>query len=244
MNHNRYSWEARSIAVLDDDPAQGDIFGKALLRAGYRCLVFREGKALQLHLQRASFDLLLLDWHLPNFSTEDTLDWVRTLGIGPRVPIIFMATRIGEAEIARALIAGADDYMAKPVSEAILLARVASVLRRAQPFRKHGAVCEFDQFRLDACLGQAYFRGQPVSLTGKQFNLALLLFQHLDHPVSRAHITEAIWKTDVKLESRTLDTHISALRKKLGLCPENGYLLRTIYGYGYRLERIASTVAT
>lgn len=217
--------------------------GKALLKAGYRCRVFHEGKALQLRLKRASVDLLLLDWNLPNRSTWDILDWVRTIRIGPRVPIIFLAPHIDEAAIAQALNAGADDYIVKPVSEAILLARIGAILRRARSFKNSGTVCEFDQFRLDASHGQAYLRGQPVSLTGKQFNLALLLFRHLDHPVSRACITEAIWKTDVKLTSRTLDTHISALRTKLGLCPENGYRLRPIYGYGYRLERIASTVA-
>ncbi|MGZ2747241.1 response regulator transcription factor [Burkholderia stagnalis] len=243
MNHDRYSWETTSIAVLDDDPAQGDVFGQTFRRAGYRCRVFREGKALQLRLRRASFDLLLLDWHLPDLSTENTLDWVRTLGIGPSVPIIFLATRIDEAAVTQALNAGADDYMVKPVSEAILLARIASVLRRARVFRNQGAVCEFDQFRFNASLGQAYFRGQPVSLKGKLLNLALLLFQHLDCPVSREHIIEVIWKSDVKLRWRTLDTHISLLRKRLGLGRKSGYRIRSIYGYGYCLERIASTVS-
>ncbi|MGZ2749455.1 response regulator transcription factor [Burkholderia stagnalis] len=243
MNHDRYSWETTSIAVLDDDPAQGDVFGKSLLGAGYRCQVFRESKALQLHLQQASFDLLLLDWHLPNLSTEEILNWVRTLGIGPGVPIILLENSIDEVAIAQALDSGADDYIVKPISEAVLLAKIGAVLRRSRPFQNQETVCEFDHFRFDASLGQAYFRGQPVSLTGKLLNLALLLFQHLDCPVSRKHIIEAIWKTDVKLPSRTLDTHISQLRTKLDLGRKSGYRLRAIYGYGYRLERIVSAAA-
>ncbi|MCA3848196.1 MAG: winged helix-turn-helix transcriptional regulator, partial [Burkholderia sp.] len=93
-------------------------------------------------------------------------------------------------------------------------------------------------FRFDVNLKQAYVGDKAVSLTQKEFELALLLFQHLDRPLSRAHILDLVWKQATDIPSRTMDTHISMLRTKLGLRPENGYRLAPIYGYGYRLERV------
>ncbi|MCA3795093.1 MAG: response regulator transcription factor, partial [Burkholderia sp.] len=120
----------------------------------------------------------------------------------------------------------------------ILRARIGSLLRRAYPVNAEATVREFDQFRFDVNLKQAYVGDKAVSLTQKEFELALLLFQHLDRPLSRAHILDLVWKQATDIPSRTMDTHISMLRTKLGLRPENGYRLAPIYGYGYRLERV------
>jgi DNA-binding winged helix-turn-helix (wHTH) protein len=101
----------------------------------------------------------------------------------------------------------------------------------------------FGEFEFELGSKQVIVRGTAVTLTRKAFELALLLFRHLGQPLSRAYILEAIWRQDIEIPSRTMDTHVSMLRAKLELRPENGYRLTPIYGYGYRLERFEEGIA-
>ncbi len=137
---------------------------------------------------------------------------------------------------------GADDYVVKPVSAAHLLARVGSLLRRAYPHNPAAVREVFGDFEFDLKARQVRIRERSVVLTQKEFELALLLFQRLNRPVSRAHILDRVWKQASDVPSRTMDTHVSMLRAKLGLRPEQGYRLTPIYGYGYRLEHIDEEV--
>jgi len=143
-----------------------------------------------------------------------------------------MTSRSRETDIAAMLNCGADDYIVKPVSEAVLAARVGSLLRRAYQMHPPAQKETFGVYEFDLKLRQASVAGQPVTLTQKEFDLALLLFQHLSRPLSRAHILDIVWKQSAEIPSRTMDTHMSMLRSKLGLRPENGYRLTPIYGYG------------
>jgi DNA-binding response OmpR family regulator len=149
-----------------------------------------------------------------------------------------MTSRGRETDITSILNTGADDYLVKPVSAAVLLARVGSLLRRAYYLKPPAAKEVFGEFEFDLGAKHVVVRGTPVAVTQKEFELALLLFQHLSRPLSRAHILDVIWKQATDIPSRTMDTHVSMLRSKLGLRPESGYRLTPIYGYGYRLERI------
>jgi DNA-binding response OmpR family regulator len=85
--------------------------------------------------------------------------------------------------------------------------------------------------------------GKPIELTQKEFDLALLFFRHLGRPLSRAFIHESVWSREVELISRTMDTHVSRVRNKLQLRPENGYRLAPVYSYGYRLEQVGAAAA-
>ncbi|KVL46919.1 XRE family transcriptional regulator [Burkholderia territorii] len=225
------------IAILDDDPMQTEFVNRTLSDEGHTCYEFSRSKALMRRLQRETFDLLVLDWNVPDVSGEDVLRWVRTKPFGARLPIIFMTCRSEEDGIAHILNAGADDYVVKPVSGTILRARIASLLRRTYSVDTDNATREFDQFRFDMNRQQAYVGDTAVALTQKEFDLALLLFQFFDRPLSRAHIIDIVWKQVTDVSSRTIDTHMSSLRTKLGLRPECGYRLISLYGYGYRLER-------
>lgn len=95
----------------------------------------------------------------------------------------------------------------------------------------------FGEFAFEPGSNRVVVRGTPVKLTQKTLELALLLFRHLGQPLSRADILKAIWRQHGQIRSRTIDTHVSMVRAKLGLSPDNGFRLTPIYGYGYQLER-------
>jgi DNA-binding response OmpR family regulator len=225
------------IAVLDDDAAQADLVCQTLSAAGHICHAYAEGRALVHQLRRQTFDLLVLDWSVPDMSGEEVLRWVRE-SLSARLPVLFMTNRSRESDITSLLTTGADDYVVKPVSAGVLLARVAALLRRAYQLNATALKEVFGEYEFDLSARHVVVRGTAIAVTAKEFDLALLLFQHLSRPLSRAHILDVIWKRASEIPSRTMDTHISMLRAKLGLRPENGYRLTPIYGYGYRLERI------
>lgn len=225
------------IAVLDDDPAQADFVYQTLSAEGHVCHAFAEGRALVKQLRRQSFDLLVLDWNVPDMPGDEVLRWVRQ-SLPAHLPVLFMTSRSRETDISSMLNIGADDYIVKPVSAGLLLARVGSLLRRAYQLNHASSKEVFGEIEFDLKAKQVAVRGEPAALTLKEFELALLLFQHLSRPLSRAHIMDVIWKQATDIPSRTMDTHVSMLRAKLGLRPENGYRLTPIYGYGYRLEKV------
>ncbi|HKR38511.1 MAG TPA: response regulator transcription factor [Paraburkholderia sp.] len=225
------------IAVLEDDPAQADFVCQTLAADGHVCHTFAEGRVLVKQLRRETFDLLVLDWNVPTMSGEEVLQWVRQT-LAERLPVLFMTSRSREIDISAMLNNGADDYVVKPVSAVVLLARVRSLLRRAYQIDRSVSSEVFGEFEFELRSREVRARGEPVRLTQKEFELALLLFRHLSQPLSRAHILESIWRHDTEIPTRTMDTHVSMLRAKLGLRPEHGYRLTPIYGYGYRLEMV------
>ena len=93
---------------------------------------------------------------------------------------------------------------------------------------------QFGAYKFETRAGRITINDEPVEMTQKEFDLALLLFRNLGRPLSRAYILEAVWSRDVDIPSRTMDTHISRVRSKLELRPENGYRLAPVYSYGYR----------
>ncbi|MGH8783260.1 response regulator transcription factor [Paraburkholderia sp.] len=225
------------IAILDDDAELAALTRDTLTAAGHACHTFQQGQTLMRQLRRESFDLLVLDWNVPDLSGEAVLQWVRQ-NLSERLPVLFVSSRARESDIVTMLNAGADDYVVKPVSAGVLTARVASLLRRSYQLNPAATKETFGGIEFDLKQKQVTVGGQPVNVTQKEFDLALLLFQHLSRPLSRAHILDAVWKQTADIPSRTLDTHIAMVRTKLGLRPESGYRLTPIYGYGYRLETV------
>jgi DNA-binding response OmpR family regulator len=123
-----------------------------------------------------------------------------------------------------------------------MLARVGALLRRAYP-RKEETHLSFPPYEFDTQLGAVRINGVAVELTPKEFELATLFFRNIDRLISRLHLQEAVWGRDVELASRSVDTHVSNVRKKLGLRGEHGYRVAAIYNYGYRLKPIPQEIA-
>ncbi len=225
------------IAILEDQPEQAALLKSVLAGAGHDCHIFLAGGTLIEAAGQTRFDLFVLDWEVPDVSGEYVLRWVRK-NVPVPVPVIFVTSRDAEADIITALKNGADDYVTKPYRRAVLAARVEALLRRAYP-QKNSTVLTVKQFVLDPKISRLSRAGHPVHLTQREFDLALLLFQNLDALLTREQIRETVWgRRALGASSRTLDTHVSRLRLKLDLRPETGFVLNTVYKYGYRMEQV------
>ncbi len=225
------------IAILEDQPEQAALIKSVLASEGHDCDVFLAGGALIAAAGQTRFDLFVLDWEVPDISGEEVLRWVRKNVPAP-VPVMFVTGRNAEKDIISALKNGADDYVTKPYLRGVLAARVEALLRRAYPQRTP-ALLTVKQFAFDPKISHLSLAGTPVHLTQREFDLALLLFQNLDMLLSREQIQESVWgRRAIGASSRTIDTHVSRLRLKLDLQPETGFVLTTVYKYGYRLEQV------
>jgi DNA-binding response OmpR family regulator len=225
------------LAILDDDRELCAQIASVIRSAGHSCFEFHSGEALRRALRRESYDLLLLDWELPDLSGVDLLAWARANLPSPP-PVIMLTGRTGDSDIVHGLDTGADDYVTKPVQTAVLMARVEALLRRTYGAVSSPRVESFGELVFDPLAMTVTVRGTPVDVTAKEFGLALLLFRNLNRPLSRAHIMETVWGRNPDIPSRTLDAHVSQIRGRLGLRPENGLRLASVYSFGYRLESI------
>lgn len=172
-------------------------------------------------------DLVLLDMGLPD---QDGLALCRQIRATSAVPIIAVTARREEASLVSALRAGVDDYVVKPYSLAVLMARIEAVTRRFG-HRPVALVDELGELRLDHAAKEAFVAGTPVPLARKEFELLSMLVQARGGAVTREALMEGIWETSWVGASRTLDVHVSSLRAKLG---RRG-LVQTVRGVGYRV---------
>lgn len=227
------------IASLEDDVAQGKLIENILVNSGYRCTLFTHGRKLIATLPKAErFDLILLDWEVPDLSGLDVLRWIRA-NSGYSVPVMFITSRTEEDDLVTGLQAGADDYMTKPIRAPELLARVNALLRRSnishvneqQPF-----AC--GAYQIDPTAGNISLNNVRIELAPKEYDLALLFFHNPGRLFSRDVISSSVWNREIPATSRTLDTHLSNIRRKLQLHPDNGVLLSASYALGYRLELV------
>lgn len=230
------------IAIIDDDTVLSSGITSALARNGWACRTHADGRSFVATLHRESYDAYIVDWGLPDMSGLDVLRAIRTR-VPVTVPVLFLTARDTEQDVIEALEAGADDFVVKPARIGELQARLRALWRRNSRFPDTPDTYEYDRFRFELKLQRAWVDGASVDLTQKEFLLALLLLRNLGKPLSRGHIREAVWGRDSEIPSRTMDTHVSRVRTKLGLRPERHYLLAPVYSYGYRLEHLPTSTA-
>ena len=231
------------IALLEDDAEIGRQIEQTTFGAGHSCQIFRTGRTLVTSLRRDSYDLLLLDWNLPDTSGYEVLRWARE-NLDPCPPVMMITSRSDDEDVVSALEAGADDYVVKPFEPGVLAARIKALLRRSYAEEPqalgreelHGVT--FDHSDCTVSL-----HGEEFTLTAKEFALAVVLFRNVHRAMSRTHLLEAVWGRNPDLATRTLDVHISRLRTRLGLRPERGFRLTPVYNYGYRLEVVEAPLS-
>ncbi|MCX9156228.1 response regulator transcription factor [Niveibacterium sp. 24ML] len=223
------------LAMLEDDRDQSGTLAAWLQDAGHDVHAFSHARELMKVAGRESFDLFLIDWMLPEITGAEVLRWLRVDREDP-TPVIFVTARDAEEDIVAALGAGADDYIVKPVRRLELISRISAVLRRVRP-KEPERELRVPPYRFDLTQKACSLGETKIDLTDKEFELAVFLFRNLGRLLSRGHLLEAVWGRNPNVATRTIDTHVSRLRTKLALRPENGYRLTPTYNYGYRLER-------
>lgn len=234
------------VAILDDEPAELRRVEQTLRQMAepgehtWSLHSFERAEDLLRQLRRETFDLLILDWQLPDLSGLALLRWTREHMDAPPAAIM-LTSRDAESDIVQALNAGADDYVSKPFRPNELKARVAAVLRRHSQLRVTTAdVLSFNDLVFDDAELTVTRAEKAIGMTEREYRLARCLFTNLGRPLSRDYLYQRFWSHEEILSSRPLDTHIYRLRNKLGLTADRGWQLLTIYGYGYRLESVAA----
>jgi len=227
------------IAVLDNDRSQADLICQVLTSAGHVCQSFDSGKEMLAHLRKDSFDMLILDWQVADLNGAEVVRRAKEK-MAAATPMMFLTNSSAEDDIVAGIAAGADDYMIKPLRRGELVARVQALLRRAYPTQNGAEQLQFGPYIFETRPGRLLMDGVVIEVTHKEFYLALLFFRNIGRPLSRAYIHEAVWIRETAVPSRTMDTHVSRVRNKLQLKPENGFRLVPVYSYGYRLEKLGS----
>ncbi|MBL8338012.1 MAG: response regulator transcription factor [Rhodoferax sp.] len=223
------------VGVLEDDADHAVLITQALNADGHSTEVYATGARFLQAMVRETFDVLVLDWMLPDMTGIEVLDWLRQLE--DRTPVLFVTSRDTENDIVEALRHGADDFLVKPPRRSELLARLKALKRRADGFAGNGPLT-VGAYELDAGSTSARLHGELLELTERQFQLALVLFRNPGRLLSRQYLLEAVWGLNAQVQTRTLDIHVSQLRTLLRLA-DNGWRINSVYAHGYRLEPLA-----
>jgi DNA-binding response OmpR family regulator len=225
------------IAVVEDDGATSEAICKWLGELGHSPAHFSSGEQLLATVAAGEFALYILDWGLPGMPGIDIVRQLRG-SLRCEAPVIFCTSRDAEADVVDALRAGADDFIVKPVRKNELSARIAAALRRAYPVAPASHILDIPPYAIHLLDRTIALRGEVADLQNREYELALMLFQNLNGVVSRERLIQSLWGNVPMETSRSLDTHASRIRRKLNLTPENGIILQSVYGKGYRLQAV------
>jgi DNA-binding response OmpR family regulator len=223
------------IAIVEDEADARDQLTE-ILASRHRVTAFADGSSFLRALHRDTFDLVCVDWALPDMTGQDLVARIRSGALAKTIPIIFVTARSGDDDLVTGLVAGADDFVSKPIRGPIITARVEALLRRTTP-EASGQIETYEPFVFDRLREVVIHGDQEFTLTSKEFALALTLFRNMHRPLARSYLMEEVWGAGANVTSRTLDTHICRLKSKLGLNAQNGFNFGPVYGFGYRLER-------
>lgn len=227
---------ALRVAVLEDDPEQLALVRRWLEAAGHRCVGFSRSGDLMKAVGSDTFDAFVLDWMVPDMSGEVVLRWIRR-ALPTRVPVMFATACDDESEIVEILGLGADDYLVKPLRPAEFVARVEALGRRSRP--APSSLQAVGPYRYDATTHCVLLEGRVVPMPPRLAEVARVLLERPGELVSRGHLYERGWGRPLEGNTRTVDTHVSRLRRLLGLDGRHGWRLVSVYQHGYRLEPVA-----
>jgi DNA-binding response OmpR family regulator len=225
------------ILFVEDEASISDPFSRALAREGFDAVVARTAREALALADRSQFDLVLLDLNLPDGDGRDVARELRRHG---DIPIVMLTARGTETDRIVGLELGADDYVVKPFSGAELIARIRAVLRRskrsAEPDAPPSEPAEIGDLRVDFGSRKALLRGESIELSRKEFDLLAELVRSAGRVVTREDLMARVWDENWFGSTKTLDTHIGWLRRKLGDDTSATRYLHTVRGVGFRFS--------
>jgi DNA-binding response OmpR family regulator len=229
-----------TILLVEDEHELSSLVRRHLEGEGHRVVQAFDGPSALIAAEQERPDLVILDWMLPGLDGLEVCRRVRRRSI---VPILMLTARVEEVDRVLGLEVGADDYLTKPFGIRELLARVRAILRRVELLRESGAgeaappTLVADGLRVDVGQHLATVDDRPVELTPKEFDLLVLLVRNPGRAFARDYLLETVWGHGYDaVDTRTVDTHVLRLRKKLGRVGER---IETVWGIGYRFARAA-----
>jgi two-component system phosphate regulon response regulator OmpR len=223
---------APRVLIIDDDVRLAEMLGQYLLTRGYAIEHRGTGRAGLEALDSAApaFDAVILDVMLPDL---DGFEVCRQLRSRSQVPVLMLTARGDAMDRIVGLELGADDYLPKPFEPRELLARLAAVLRRTRPVAPASAALSFGHLVIDPEAREVRVHGERKELTGRQFDLLLLLAERAGRVQSREQIMEALKGEDWETFDRSIDVHVSRIRSAIEVDPRRPRFLQTVRGSGY-----------
>ena len=214
------------ILIVEDDQSISNLIKINLNNEGYHCFCAYDGQEAADLLEKNTYELVLLDVMLPNINGYELLDYI----IYMKIPVIFITAKTSTDDVIKGLKLGADDYIKKPFQIGEIIARVEAVLRRTEKLETK--TLEILGIKIDLQSRTVTKDGKIIELTVKEYDLLIYLIQNKNIAIYRDKIYEKVWQEEFTGETRTLDTHIQRLRKKLNL--ENN--IKTVFRIGYKFE--------
>jgi len=229
----------RRILLIEDEESISEPLERALGREGFDVAIAATAAEGRKRFREVRPDLVLLDVMLPDGDGRDILREIRDTS---RTPVVMLTARGEELERVLGLELGADDYVTKPFSSAELAARVRAVLRRADApssdSEVDGAVLETGPVRMELERHEATLGGEPLDLTVKEYELLRMFLENAGRLVTREKLIREVWDTSWFGSTKTLDVHVSALRRKLGDDPSAPRYIHTVRGVGFRFASV------
>ena len=222
--------ERIKILVVDDEARMRKLVKDFLSKSGYEVLEAEDGsQALDIFFEQNDIALIILDVMMPKMDGWQVCREIRSYS---RVPIIMLTAKSDERDELQGFQLGVDEYISKPFSPKILVARVEAILRRTNQMAEDEKL-EAGGIVLDKMAHSVTIDGQPIDLSYKEFELLAYFLENKGIALSREKILNNVWNYDYFGDARTIDTHVKKLRSKMG---EKGDLIKTIWGMGYKLE--------
>ena len=219
----------KTIALVEDEKDLNVLLKKRLENQKYSVDACCDGEEALDYLAVTEYDAVVLDIMMPKINGWDVCREIRE---NSKVPIIMLTAKGAENDELLGFELGVDEYISKPFSPKILVARVEAILRRANKYSANDTI-EFEGIVVDKAAHQVTVDGKPIELSYKEFELLTYFVENAGIALSREKILNNVWNYDYFGDARTIDTHVKKLRSKLG---DKGEYIKTVWGMGYKLE--------